>query len=76
MKILVSGGAGFIGSALIRFLLSGTPVHAVKLDGLTYVGNLKSLGEALHYHRHTFEHVKARTVRLLIVFSKNTNPPA
>jgi dTDP-glucose 4,6-dehydratase len=44
MKLLVTGGAGFIGSAFIRLLLSGDPSrHIVNFDKLTYAGNLENL---------------------------------
>ena len=43
MKILVTGGAGFIGSALIRYLVDETECEVVNLDKLTYAGNLDSL---------------------------------
>ena len=43
MKILVTGGAGFIGSAVIRQVLSRKGVEVINLDKLTYAGNLDSL---------------------------------
>ena len=43
MKILITGGAGFIGSALIRNLISHTNHEVVNVDKLTYAGNLDSL---------------------------------
>ncbi|HCL74322.1 MAG TPA: dTDP-glucose 4,6-dehydratase, partial [Pseudomonas sp.] len=45
MRILVSGGAGFIGSALIRHLIRDTGHSVLNLDKLTYAGNLESLAE-------------------------------
>jgi dTDP-glucose 4,6-dehydratase len=57
MRILVTGGAGFIGSALIRQLIGETDHHVINLDKLTYAGNLESLGKAVESPRYSFEHV-------------------
>jgi dTDP-glucose 4,6-dehydratase len=43
MRILVTGGAGFIGSALVRYLVSEVGADVLNLDKLTYAGNLESL---------------------------------
>src|SRR5579871_914089 len=43
MNILVTGGAGFIGSAFIRMIVAETPWRVVNLDKLTYAGNLENL---------------------------------
>ncbi len=45
MKILVTGGAGFIGSAVIRHIIQNTNNHVLNIDKLTYAGNLESLRE-------------------------------
>jgi len=56
-KILVTGGAGFIGSALIRHLIGNTSDHVVNLDKLTYAGNLQSLASVSDSPRYRFERV-------------------
>ena len=55
MKILVTGGAGFIGSALIRYLVSATDNEVINLDKLTYAGNLDSLLPVAGSPRYQFE---------------------
>ena len=55
MKILVTGGAGFIGSALIRYLIEGTHNEVINLDKLTYAGNLDSLQSVADSPRYKFE---------------------
>jgi dTDP-glucose 4,6-dehydratase len=57
MKILVTGGAGFIGSALIRHILASTQHSVVNLDKLTYAGNLDSLGKVEKNGHYFFENV-------------------
>ncbi|MBT4159965.1 MAG: dTDP-glucose 4,6-dehydratase [Gammaproteobacteria bacterium] len=54
MKILVTGGAGFIGSALIRFLINETDHDVLNLDKLTYAGNLESLAPIADNPRYSF----------------------
>ncbi|MBK8647081.1 MAG: dTDP-glucose 4,6-dehydratase [Gemmatimonadetes bacterium] len=54
--ILVTGGAGFIGSALVRHLVLERGIPVVTVDALTYAGHLTSLGHAARSPLHTFEH--------------------
>jgi dTDP-glucose 4,6-dehydratase len=52
--IFVTGGAGFIGSALIRLLIAESDWHVVNIDKLTYAGNLESLADVQGSPRHVF----------------------
>ena len=57
MKILVTGGAGFIGSAVIRHIINNTSDSVINVDKLTYAGNLESLFEVDSNERYAFEQV-------------------
>jgi dTDP-glucose 4,6-dehydratase len=57
MKILVTGGAGFIGSAVIRYIIKNTNDSVINVDKLTYAGNLESLLEVSDSQRYIFEKI-------------------
>lgn len=72
MKLLVTGGAGFIGSAVIRHIISNTVDSVVNVDKLTYAGNLESLVEVKGSDRYVFEQVDiCDRGRLERVFSRH-----
>ncbi|GGW58818.1 hypothetical protein GCM10008111_13530 [Alishewanella tabrizica] len=55
MKFLVTGGAGFIGSAVVRHIINETANSVVNVDKLTYAGNLKSVASIADSNRYAFE---------------------
>jgi len=57
MYILITGGAGFIGSALIRHIINHTEHSVINVDKLTYAGNLDSLDDVVSTDRYHFEPV-------------------
>ncbi|MDD2863376.1 MAG: dTDP-glucose 4,6-dehydratase [Methylococcales bacterium] len=57
MKILITGGAGFIGSALIRYLINDTTHSVLNVDKLTYAGNFESLESIAQNARYEFAQV-------------------
>jgi len=54
LKILITGGAGFIGSAVIRHIIENTADSVINVDKLTYAGNLNSLATVLPSERYVF----------------------
>jgi dTDP-glucose 4,6-dehydratase len=64
-RILVTGGAGFISSNVVRHLLDTTQYDVVSLDALTYAGNLDNLEEVLSHERLSFVHGDIRDAELV-----------
>ena len=56
-RILITGGAGFIGSAVVRHIIENTSDSAIVVDCLTYAGNLESLTDVKNSERYAFEQV-------------------
>lgn len=72
MKFLITGGAGFIGSAVIRHIINNTQDQVINVDSLTYAGNLESLTVVAADDRYRFEHVNiCDRSELDRVFSQN-----
>lgn len=70
MNIIVTGGAGFIGSAVIRYLISNTECNVLNIDSLTYAGNLDSLNTVSQSDQYSFEQLNiCNAEALLSVFN-------
>lgn len=65
MKFLVTGGAGFIGSALIRHILLNTPHHVLNVDCLTYAGNLDTLQTVSNSEHYQFKQIDIRNAQAM-----------
>lgn len=74
--LLVTGGAGFIGSAMVRYLIRETGLRVVNVDSLTYAGNPESVAEPARSARYRFEHVDIRDARALADVFREHRPDA
>src|ERR1700732_2457255 len=63
--MIVTGGAGFIGSNFVRYALAQTPWHVVVLDKLTYAGSLLNIREVKNHGRYAFVQGDITDVRLM-----------
>ena len=75
-KILVTGGAGFIGSAVVRHIIENTQDSVVNVDKLTYAGNLESLESVENNSRYTFEQVDICDAKALARVFEHHQPDA
>ena len=73
MKFLVTGGAGFIGSALIRTLINTMDHQVVNVDNLTYASNLKSLDQIKDSSLYHFEKADITNYSAIKKFLININ---
>ena len=64
-RVLVTGGAGFISSNVIRHLLANTGHEVISLDSLTYAGNLENLADVMSHERLSFVHGDIRDAALV-----------
>lgn len=74
--ILVTGGAGFIGSAVVRHIIESTQDNVVNVDKLTYAGNLESLESVENNPRYAFEQVDICDAKALARVFEHHQPDA
>ena len=75
-KLLITGGAGFIGSAVIRYIIENTQDSVVNVDKLTYAGNLDSLESVKNNPRYAFEQVDICNIKELSRVLEQYQPDA
>ena len=75
-KFLITGGAGFIGSAVVRYIIENTQDSAVNVDKLTYAGNLESLESVEYNPRYAFEQVDICDAKALARVFEQHQPDA
>lgn len=76
MKILVTGGAGFIGSAVIRYILEHTEDQVLNVDKLTYAGNLSSIPNAENHNSYQFSQTDVCDTESLYLLFEQFQPDA
>ena len=70
-RIIITGGAGFIGSTLIKYIAKNLNEEIINLDKLTYAGNLESLNEISNYKNYHFEKIDICNIQeLQLIFQK------
>ena len=74
LNILITGGYGFIGSALIRHILSETNHRVINVDALTYAGNKSSVPQHLKKNNYNFENLDIRNLDKVDSILRNINP--
>ena len=75
-KIVITGGAGFIGSAVVRHIIENTQDSVINVDKLTYAGNLESLESVENNPRYAFEQVDICDVKALARVFEQHQPDA
>ena len=75
-KIVITGGAGFIGSAVVRHIIENTQDSVVNVDKLTYAGNLESLESVENNPRYAFEQVDICDAKALARVFEQHQPDA
>ena len=74
MKILVTGGCGFIGSNLVRYLMTSTKHQVVNVDKLTYAGNHTSIDDVIDSDRYVFSRTDITDVQALRSLMETESP--